>query len=52
MAGGTVAIEIDFLYVFSMVALGAGQTEESLLEEGVQAIPESERETEPLVVIA
>lgn len=52
MAGGAVAVEVDLLDVLPVVALGATQTEEPFLEEGVQAIPEGEGETEALVVVA
>src|SRR5881409_2802486 len=39
-----VEVEVAFLHVLAVIALGAGETEEPLLHDGIAAIPEGERE--------
>ena len=51
MGGRGVEIEVVLLDVFAVVALRAGQPEETLFEDGVAPVPEGQRETEPLVVV-
>ena len=50
--GVEVQVEVILLDIFAMVALGAGQAEQPLLEDGVLPAPERQRETEPLLVVA
>src|SRR6266571_907894 len=47
-----VEVEIIFFDVLAVVALAVGQTEESLLQNGVFPVPEGERKTDPLLVVA
>ena len=44
-------VEVIFLQVLAVVALGAGQAEGALLEDRIALVPEREREAEPLVVV-
>ena len=47
-----IGIEINFLHIFAVRPLRARHTEEPFLQERVAAVPESERETKPLLEIA
>src|SRR3989442_1712101 len=46
-----VEVEVVLLDVLGVVALVAGDAEQALLEDGVAAIPEGQREAEPLVIV-
>ena len=46
-----VEVEVVLLDVLAVIALGTGQPEEALLDDGVAPVPEREREAEPLVVV-
>ena len=46
---GGVEVEVILLHVFAVVALVAGQAEGALLQDRVAAIPQRERETQPLL---
>jgi hypothetical protein len=46
-----VEVEVVLLDVLAVVALAVGEPEEALLEDGVLAVPQRERETEPLLVV-
>ena len=46
-----VEIEVVLLHVLAVIALAVGQAEQPLLEDGVLAVPEREREAEPLPVV-
>src|SRR5205807_748310 len=46
-----VEVEVIFLYFFAVVAFAIGQAEKTLLEDGVLAVPEGEREAELLLVV-
>ena len=52
MGRRAVEVKIVFLHVLAVIALAVRQAEEPLLEDRVATIPERERETEPLPVIA
>src|SRR5262245_52332395 len=45
-------LEVILLDVLAMVALAIGQPEQPLLEDGVLAVPERQRETQDLVAVA
>src|SRR3954471_13643938 len=47
-----VEVEVVFFNVLAVVALAVGQAEEALLEDGVAAVPECQRKTEHLFVVA
>ena len=51
MRRSAVEVEVILLHVLAVIALAVGQTEQALLEDGILAIPEREREAEPLVVV-
>ena len=44
--GGRLQVEVALLYVFAVVALRAGQPEETLLQDPVASVPQSESEAE------
>ena len=46
-----VEVEIIFLHVLAVVALGAGQSERALLEDRIALVPECERKAEALVIV-
>ena len=46
-----IQVEVVLLDVLAVVALAVGETEEALLENGVLAIPQGEREAEQLTVV-
>jgi len=46
-----VEVEVIFLYIFAMITLAVGQTEGAFLEDWIPAIPESNGETELLLII-
>ena len=46
-----VEVEVVFLDVLAVVALAVRQSEKPLLENGVLAVPEGQREAEPLLVV-
>ena len=51
-AGGCgVEIVVAFLNVFAVVALAIGQAEQALFENGIAAVPEGERKTDPAFAI-
>jgi hypothetical protein len=52
VGGRIVEVEIALLDVLSVVAFLAGQSEESLFEDGVAAVPEGQREADSLMAIA
>src|SRR5271154_460201 len=47
-----VEVEIVFLDVFAVIALAVGQTEQPLFEDRVLAVPQSEGEAKPLMIVA
>ena len=47
-----VEVEVVLLDVLAVVALAVGQPEQPLLEDRVAAVPERQREAEPLLVVA
>ena len=49
--GRGVEEEVVLLDVLAVVALGVGQTEHPLLEDGVDAVPHGERQAEALVIV-
>ena len=51
MGRRAVEVEIVFLHVLAVIALAVGQAEQALLEDRVLAVPEREREAEPLLVV-
>src|SRR5215208_5644369 len=52
MGGRRVQIEVVLLHVLAVVAFGAGEAEEALLEDGVGLVPEGKGETEGALVVA
>ncbi len=52
MAGRGVEIEVILFHVLAVVALIAGQTERPFLENRIAAVPQGERETQPLLLVA
>jgi hypothetical protein len=50
-SGYAIEIIIIFLDVLAVITLGIGQAKQSLLEDRVLAVPQSERKAEPLVVV-
>src|SRR5262245_39868953 len=50
--GGGIELEGVLLYVFAMIALVAGQPEQSFLEDGIATIPEGKREADELMPVA
>src|SRR4030067_1173378 len=46
MGGGRFEVEVDLLHTLPVVPLGAGQSEQPLLEDGVLAVPQGEGEAE------
>jgi hypothetical protein len=51
VGGGAILVIIALLDVFPVVPLGAGESEESLLEDGVLGVPQGDRETETALAI-
>src|SRR5262249_41998604 len=47
-----VEVVVQFLDILAVVGLAVGQAEEALLEDRVAAIPECDRQTKPLLLIA
>jgi hypothetical protein len=47
-----VQVVIELLAIFSVIALRIGKAKETLFENWITPVPESEGETEPLMVIA
>src|SRR5512135_1780707 len=52
MGGRAVEVEVVLLDVLTVVALGVGQPEHPLLQQRVAAVPQRQREAEPLLVVA
>ena len=50
--GVAVEIEVVLLDVLAVIALAVGQAEQPLLEDRVAAVPQREREAQPLLVVA
>src|SRR5207249_689950 len=51
-AGGRrVEVEVALLHVLAVIALGTGEAEEPLLEDGVATVPERDREAEPAFAV-
>src|SRR5262249_10192137 len=46
-----VEVEVVFLHVLAVVALAIGQPEEPFLQDRITAVPEREREAEPLLAV-
>ncbi len=46
-----VEVEVVLLHVLAVVALGVGQPEQALLEDGIAAVPERQGEAEPLLAV-
>ena len=51
VGGSAVEIEIVFLHVLAMIALIAGEAEQTLLEDRIVSIPQRQRETEQLLIV-
>src|SRR5260370_1867761 len=51
MGGRAVEVEVVFLDILAVVAFAVGQAEQPLLQNGVLAIPEGQRETESLMIV-
>jgi hypothetical protein len=49
---GAVQVEVVLLDVLAVVALAVGQPEHPLLQQRVPAVPQRQRETQPLLVVA
>src|SRR5271166_4054804 len=47
-----VEVEVVFLHVLAAVALRSGQSEGALLQDGIAAVPQSQRETQALLIVA
>src|SRR5215472_2147948 len=52
VSGGAVQVVIIFLDVFSVIGLAVGQAERPLLEDRILAVPQRQRKTQPLVIVA
>ena len=52
MRGRVVEVEVALLDVLAVVALVAGEAEESLLEDGVAAVPQRQGEADALMAVA
>src|SRR5262245_40802798 len=50
--GRGIEIEVALLHVLAMIALGAGQTEEALLEDRIAAVPQSQSKAQPTLAVA
>src|SRR5262249_19936970 len=48
---GAVEVEVVFLHVLAVVALGIGEAEGALLDDRIDAVPEGEGKAEPLLVV-
>src|SRR5438094_2245483 len=46
-----VEIEVVFLDVLAVIALAVGEAEQALLHDGIDAVPEGQREAEPLLIV-
>src|SRR5262249_22125385 len=46
-----VEVEVVFLDVLAVIALAVGETEQSLFEDGIVAVPQGEREAELLLIV-
>jgi hypothetical protein len=47
-----VEVEVGLLHVFPVIAFGAGEAEQPLLENGIASVPKRQRETEPGLSVA
>ena len=52
MRRGGIEVEVRLLDVLAVVAFGPGETEEPLLQDGIAAVPQGEREAQALLAIA
>jgi len=52
VGGGGIQVVIELLAIFSVIALRIGKAKETFFEDWITPVPESEGETEPLMVIA
>ena len=52
VGGRPVQVEVQLLDVLAVIALGTGEAEEALLENGIALVPQREGEAEALVVVA
>ena len=52
VARDVVEVEVVLLHVLAVIALVAGEAEQPLLEDRVRAVPQREREAQPLPVVA
>ncbi len=52
VSGGGIQVVVVLFDIFTMVTLGAGQSKESLLEDRVFPVPETEREAEAALAVA
>src|SRR6478736_2848990 len=46
-----IEVKIIFLHVLAMIALAVRQPEQAFLQDGIFAVPECERETQPLAIV-
>ena len=51
MGRRAVEVEVVFLDILAVIALAVGQAEQAFLEDRVLAVPQGEREAEPLLVV-
>src|SRR5262245_27519335 len=51
MRGGTVEVEVVFLYILAVVAFAVRQAEQAFFQDRVSTVPQSNRETELLFVV-
>ena len=51
MGGGRVEVVVALLHILPVVALGTGEAEQALLEDGVLAVPQGQAEAEPALPI-
>ncbi len=52
MRGSGIEVIVIFFDVLAVVAFGTSQAEEALFQNGIAAVPESEGETDTLVIVA
>eukprot|EP00048_Salpingoeca_helianthica_P012880 m.189738 g.189738 ORF g.189738 m.189738 type:complete len:423 (-) comp15433_c0_seq5:99-1367(-) len=49
--GGRVEVVVELLAIFAMVALGAGEPKEALLQDRILVVPESDAKTKPALTV-
>src|SRR5690348_15277920 len=51
MGRGRVEVEVVFLDVLAVIAFAVGESEQPLLEDRIVAVPQGQREAEPLLLV-